>query len=293
MVSSMTTGKGVVDDQRVRKYIELAENRLKEARMLGAPRETISRAERYLSDGKHYFSKGDNPTALASISYSHGLLDGSIPPERGLEGQALKTRVLAGVFLIKLTGRRKIDDLADYVVVDRTYLEATVANLTDQGLLSRRVEEIDLTPAGRSQIKVGFLAGVFDLIHPGHLAFLNWARRQVDFLAVVVARDPNSQSRKGRKPIQSESDRLSLVGELKPVDYAILGDRDDIYSPVIRIKPDLILLGKDQDVDGRRIRADLAKRGLDVRIIRSRVWDSGELSKTTRIFGRIARDIQS
>jgi FAD synthetase len=136
------------------------------------------------------------------------------------------------------------------------------------------------------------VAGVFDLIHPGHLAFLNWARERVDALVVVVARDPNSQHRKGRKPIQGESDRLSLVSELKPVDVAFMGDQDDIYSPVLRVRPDLILLGKDQDIDGRRIKADLKKRDLDVKIIRSRVWDSGELSKTTRIFGRIARDIK-
>jgi FAD synthetase len=136
------------------------------------------------------------------------------------------------------------------------------------------------------------VAGVFDLIHPGHLAFLNWARGRVDALVVIVARDPNSQHRKGRKPIQGESDRLSLVSELKPVDIAVIGDQDDIYSPVLRIGPDLILLGKDQDIDGRRIKADLRKRGLDVKIIRSRVWDSGELSKTTRIYERIAKDIQ-
>jgi FAD synthetase len=291
----MATGKRVVDDKRVRKYIRLAEGRLEEARTLGAPPQVIAKAERYLLDGKHYFSKGENATALASISYSHGLLDGSTPPERS-EAQGMleiRTRILAAVYLNRLAGRAGIGDLGDAVLADEDYLESMVSNLLDEGLLKRRGDGLDLTQSGRSKIRVGFLAGVFDLIHPGHLAFLNWAREQVDLLAVVVARDPSSQSRKGRKPIQGESDRLSLVSELRPVDYAILGDRDDIYSPVIHIKPDLILLGKDQDVDGRRIRADLARRGLAVRVVRSRVWDSGELSKTTRIFGRIARDIQS
>jgi glycerol-3-phosphate cytidylyltransferase-like family protein len=81
-----------------------------------------------------------------------------------------------------------------------------------------------------------------------------------------------------------------VVSGFKPVDYACLGHEDDIYDPVLGIGPDLILLGKDQEADGRKIRSALASRGLKVRSVRSRVWDSGELSKTTKIIDRIAKD---
>jgi len=284
----MTVGKKVVEDQRVRKYLDLAEARLEEAQKKGTARGLIDRAGRYLSDGKHYFSKGDNATALASVSYSHGLLDGSNHAAAMPDDQA--RRILAGIFLDRLGGP-PLSGTAG-IPVDGERLRVLVSNLEREGLLVRSGGKVELTPPGRSRIKVGLVAGVFDLIHPGHLAFLNWARGHVDVLSAIVARDPNSESRKGRKPVQSESDRLSLVRELKPVDHAVLGSHDDMYSPVQKIGPDLILLGKDQDIDGRRVRADLLKRGLKVRIIRSRVWDSGELSKTTRILDRIARDMK-
>lgn len=288
----MTADKNVVEDQRVRKYLDLAEARLEQAQNEGIPQEVIAKAARYLSDGKHYFDRGDNATALASISYSHGLLDGSTPAAENASMSPDQVRqVLAGIFLNRLASRPPLTGLAG-IPLEGGCLRALVANLEKEGLLDRSGGEMELTPPGRSRIKVGLVAGVFDLIHPGHLAFLNWARGHVDLLSAIVARDPNSESRKGRKPVQSERDRLSLVRELKPVDYAMLGSHDDMYSPVLQIRPDFILLGKDQDIDGRRVKAELAKRGLKVQVTRSRVWDSGELSKTTRILDRIARDVK-
>jgi cytidyltransferase-like protein len=281
-----------VDDQRVQKYLEMARKRLLEASRAGGPSSVVEKARRYLSDAEYHFERGDNVSALASVNYSHGLLDGSLVKTPGSRSRGGKwvTGILRKVFAHELQGTPTLTRLGSSLSGDPALLKGSVRKLEKDGLVLLQGDDLRLTPKGRSRIKVGLVAGVFDLVHPGHVAFLWWAKNKVDVLAVIVARDPNSRRRKGRSPIQSESDRLAVVSGFKPVDYACLGHEDDIYAPVLGIGPDLILLGKDQEADGRKIRSALARRGLKVRSVRSRVWDSGELSKTTKIIDRIAKD---
>lgn len=98
-------------------------------------------------------------------------------------------------------------------------------------------------------------AGCFDLLHYGHLRYLEEAKKlggEGAELVVVVARDSTIMKRKGRPPVMKEEDRRSLVEALKPVDRAILGGVDFDTELVIReVKPDIIALGYDQnDLEG-------------------------------------------
>ncbi len=70
--------------------------------------------------------------------------------------------------------------------------------------------------------------GTFSIIHPGHLLFLEEARKLADELIVIVARDRNIKKRKNDIVIP-EKQRLRVVKALKVVDRAILGD-EEIYS---------------------------------------------------------------
>ncbi len=264
----------------------MARDRLAEAVQRCASPPVLDQARRYLSDAEYHFGKGDKATALASASYSHGLLDGCIGQG---EARAKQPSLLAKIFVNQLWGTPSTTQLASVIGVDEESLRITLGALQREGLVRLEGNRVHLTPAGRSRIRVGLVAGVFDLVHPGHLALLRWARSRVDVLAVIVARDPSSKMRKGRAPVQDEMDRLAVASALAPVDYARLGDHHDIYSPVLRIRPDLIVLGKDQEADPRRIRSDLARRGLRVEVVRSRAWDSGDLSKTSRIIDRIRK----
>lgn len=117
--------------------------------------------------------------------------------------------------------------------------------LKDNGYIN---ENYLLTEKGRSMIKVGMVGGVFDLIHLGHIRLLEEAKKYVDLLAVVVARDETVEKLKGRRPINEERVRLEVVSNLKPVDVAILGDKSDYTKPVELIKPDIIFLGYDQEL---------------------------------------------
>ncbi|MFB6144577.1 MAG: adenylyltransferase/cytidyltransferase family protein [Candidatus Nanohaloarchaea archaeon] len=85
--------------------------------------------------------------------------------------------------------------------------------------------------------------GVFDILHPGHLHYLEESRALGDELVVIVARDSNTD----KQLHFGEEERLELVSALGVVDKAVLGSEDDIYSTVEKIDPDVITLGYDQD----------------------------------------------
>jgi len=63
--------------------------------------------------------------------------------------------------------------------------------------------------------------GTFDILHPGHLLYLEEARALGDELYVIVAREKNIKHKP--KPIISENQRLKMISSLKAVDEAILG----------------------------------------------------------------------
>jgi len=125
-------------------------------------------------------------------------------------------------------------------------------------------------------------SGVFDILHPGHLRYLQEARDQGDELVVVVA---NVRGRK-HEPITPENMRLELISALKMVDQAYLGSDGDMFMVVERIQPDIIALGYDQDFDEREIEKTLLKRGMKVRVVR--MSKHGEdLNGTRKIIGKI------
>jgi FAD synthetase len=130
--------------------------------------------------------------------------------------------------------------------------------------------------------------GVFEILHPGHLSYLEESKRLGDRLVVVVAQDETARARK-RRPVISGEQRLHMVKSLKPVDDAFLGDSEDIYSTIVRLKPDVLTIGPDQDFNEKEVEAELRKRGLDTRVVRiGDYWDSG-LHSTTIIVDLIKR----
>lgn len=113
-----------------------------------------------------------------------------------------------------------------------------------------------------------FAAGTFDGLHPGHVAFLKHAARQGK-LSVAVARDGNVLKTKGSKTFFNEKERLSLVSAIKFVSKAFLGSKQDYLDAVVKAKPDVVVLGHDQKVDGKRLEKALKERGVRVRVVRA------------------------
>jgi len=130
------------------------------------------------------------------------------------------------------------------------------------------------------------VAGTFDIIHEGHIKML-WEAKKLagknGELVVVVARDDNVKRFKGRDPVLRESSRVYIVKNLKPVDRAFLGEKDPLES-VLKIRPDIIVLGYDQWADENWLREELRKRGLDVKVLRlPRFGDSSTSSIIERV----------
>ena len=104
--------------------------------------------------------------------------------------------------------------------------------------------------------------GVFDLLHAGHLHYLEQAKSLGDFLTVVVAHDDTVRKRK-HEPVTGQDLRRRMVEGLKPVDEAVVGNSPDvpIFDILPRVNPDLIALGYDQEHAEEKIRYYLANNG--------------------------------
>ena len=140
-------------------------------------------------------------------------------------------------------------DIPDSSLIGRevlsTELDKILKYMVDEGFLDERLLP---TEEGRRLIRVGLTGGTFDIIHIGHMKTLEEAKKYVDLLAVVVARDTTVKKMKNRDPLNNEEIRLEIVSMLRPVDVAILGSEEDFMEPVRLIKPDVIFLGYDQDI---------------------------------------------
>ena len=139
--------------------------------------------------------------------------------------------------------------------------------------------------------RVVLASGVFDLIHLGHVRFLEDAKKAGGpkaKLIVIIAKDSTVEKMKGRKPIMSEDERLALVKSLKVVDDAVLGYEGlDIGEVVEKIKPDIIALGWDQAEMENSVKDYLAKHKLQVSIIRIGKFGENSLDSSTKIKQKI------
>jgi FAD synthetase len=127
--------------------------------------------------------------------------------------------------------------------------------------------------------------GTFDILHPGHLFYLEESKKLGDELWVIVARDSNVKHKP--RPIISEEHRLQMVAALKPVDHAILGDKTDIFHPIEEIRPDVITLGFNQMFREEDLKKQLAERKILSEVIRINKLTDVDLCSSRLIVQRI------
>ena len=109
------------------------------------------------------------------------------------------------------------------------------------------------------------------MIHPGHLAYLEEAKRLGDELVVVVTRDAVVKRRKGRAADCRQKDRIALVRGLRIVDKAVLGDRDDSWRIISKLRPATVCFGYDQQAAIDSLKSTLpAVVHKNVRIVRAK-----------------------
>lgn len=93
---------------------------------------------------------------------------------------------------------------------------------------------------------VVFTNGCFDLLHPGHVRYLEAARALGDFLVVGLNSDESVRRLKGStRPILSEADRATVLAGLRSVDYIVIFDEDTPLRVIESIVPDVLVKGGD------------------------------------------------
>ena len=144
-----------------------------------------------------------------------------------------------------------------------------------------------------AQRKIVLATGAFDILHLGHVRFLEESKRRGGRnarLVVVVARDKTVLERKGRIPILPENQRRELVGSLRVVDKAILGhERLDMLGILKEVKPTIICVGYDQ----REIKTSLVKtlreQKIRIPVVQIRRLGPESLNSSTKVKARVAR----
>ncbi|WP_277552988.1 FAD synthase [Halobaculum limi] len=135
---------------------------------------------------------------------------------------------------------------------------------------------------------VALAQGTFDILHPGHLHYLEEAAARGDELHVIIARRENVTHKP--KPVCPDRQRRDMVGALDVVDEAHLGDPEDFFVPVRAIDPDVVVLGFDQHHDEEAIAGALAAEGIDAAVERASGREpryEGELLSTGDIIDRL------
>jgi FAD synthetase len=144
---------------------------------------------------------------------------------------------------------------------------------------------------GERKRKIVLASGVFDLLHLGHVKYLEEAKKaggRNAELIVIVARDSTVEKRKGKKPIMPENQRRALVESLKVVDEAILGYEEfDIGRVIGKIKPDIIVVGYDQEGMAQTVKNYIEKQGLKIKTVKIGKFGEDELDSSLKIKQKI------
>jgi len=200
---------------------------------------------------------------------------------RQLEGQDL-----GSASALVEQAKRYLSD-AEYYLEKGDVVTSVACSSYAEGLLDALrllgIAKVEWPRSERPRVLVG---GAFEIIHPGHLHLLRKAR-ELGRVVVVVARDSTIRKLKGRPPVVPEQQRLEVVRSLRYVDEAYLGnDPLDIESTLKTLKPDIVLLGPDQDRIKALVEEAAARAGLNVKVLKLENRIQGAYLSTSEIMRR-------
>lgn len=187
---------------------------------------------------------GAGDTVLASLGFALALDDDIYT--------ALEfANLAAGVAVGKLgSATVSLDEIEDYKAsLHKSSIELHIKSFKEIKKVVKRYK--------KQNKKIVFTNGCFDILHKGHVSYLNSAKALGDILVVGVNSDESVKRLKGQdRPINNQDDRAYLLSALECVDYVVIFDEDTPYELIERIKPNILVKGadyKDKEVVGSDI----------------------------------------
>lgn len=111
-----------------------------------------------------------------------------------------------------------------------------------------KIEELNelLLPHRDNDNKIVFTNGCFDILHAGHVKYLQQAKDLGDILVVGLNSNDSVRRLKGStRPINDQAERATVLSALSAVDYVVIFSEDTPYSLIKQIKPDILVKGGD------------------------------------------------
>lgn len=121
--------------------------------------------------------------------------------------------------------------------------------------------------------KIVFTNGCFDIIHRGHIEYLNEAKNLGDTLVIGLNSDKSVRKLKGSdRPIINQNDRAFILLNLKSVDYVIVFEEDTPYELIKSVRPDFLVKGgdwKEEDIVGSDILKEYGGKTISLKFVDS------------------------
>ncbi len=180
----------------------------------------------------------------------------------------LKDFLKVAYLLSMKSGSFSIDEFRRSLKRTQEETKALISVLRSMGMIEPVNEPIgnfQITMGGKNNLKIVLTGGVFDIVHLGHIKTLSEAKNHGDILLIVVASDKTVERSKGRLPLNSQENRMTLLSHLDVTDLVLKGSPDPLkFMEIIKeFQPDIITLGYDQSLTETKLHNMLAEIGLD------------------------------
>lgn len=191
---------------------------------------------------------GAGDTILAALGFTLGL---GFDIDESVEFSNLAAGVVVGKIGSSTTS---LDEINEY--------ESSVNKSTSEKHIKTIDEIVKLTlNLKQRDKKIVFTNGCFDLIHSGHIRYLETAKSFGDILIVGLNSDRSTTILKGpQRPVNNQTDRAYIIAALEVVDYVVIFDENTPYNLIKAIKPNILVKGGDysgKDVIGQDIADEL------------------------------------
>ena len=191
---------------------------------------------------------GAGDTVLASLGFA-------IACGYNIDDAVVFSNLAGGVVVGKIgSSTATLDEIIEYE--SRFHNYSSVRHIKTEIEIAKISKELKL-----KEKKIVFTNGCFDLVHAGHISYLEKAKNFGDILIIGLNSDRSVSSLKGKdRPINFQSDRAHVLAAIEAVDYVVIFDEDTPYELIQKIQPHILVKGADykgKDVIGEDIVEEL------------------------------------